>query len=87
MTLLDHFAARAAAANERNFSASGAVVLAIDHSQPEDIWRLDHATTFALASERQGRARRTIYAAEGRVVFEFEDGTDCRAFAARFGIQ
>lgn len=85
MTLLDHFAARAATAQAAlRFPAEPPIVLLLDPSVRQDGWLIDFATQFAHSPDRSGRCRRTVRAARGEVVFEFEDPQDARDFRARF---
>lgn len=85
---MDHFIhlrTKAAAANaDRLFVSQPAILLKVASSSPRDMWTLQRATTFMVSRDRIGRARRTIYAARGEAVFEFEDAQDAAEFTASF---
>lgn len=80
--LLDQAAARWAA---RVFDAPHAVTLRLNPSAHEDALLIDKVTAWSTADERSGKARRTVHAARGEIVFEFETAVDAVECKLRYG--
>lgn len=80
-SLFDQAAARWSA---RAFDAPHAVTLRLDPSAHEDALLIDKVTAWSTADERSGKVRRTVHAARGEIVFEFETAVDAVECALRF---